>query len=58
MHHQTSYNLIMKKFVLICIFPALAAILSSCANQYPGTTPAAQQQDVFRPPTEPPPVSH
>ena len=35
----------MKKFILICIFPALAAILSSCANEDSGATPGARQPD-------------
>jgi hypothetical protein len=54
----TTYNLIMKKFILICIFPALAAILSSCANEDQGATGAARQPDVFAPPPEPPAPSH
>ena len=50
------HNLIMKKFSLICIFAALAASLSSCANGSFGQSTATQQEDVFRPPTEPPPM--
>ena len=41
----------MKKFILICIFPALAAILTSCANESGGSQ-EARQPDVFTPATE------
>src|SRR5947209_1019943 len=57
-HDETTYNLIMKKFILICIFPTLTAILSSCANDFPGATRSARQPDVFQPPPEPPAPSH
>ena len=47
----------MKKFTLISIFAALAAILSACANEL-RPTQTARQPDVFAPPPEPPPLSH
>ena len=43
----------MKKLTLVSIFAALAAILSSCASDFPGTPRTTQQQQQEAPDIQP-----